>query len=329
MKIPVAYREAMGTMERIEELAHLSERESAYKRIILDKTGGQTQAIHAFLILVLPTIATGICAYQLIIGHVKGWEIAMTLSSYATCHIGITCGFHRLFSHRAFMATPMLRYALATFGSMSIQGPLFYWVANHRRHHVFADASGDPHSPHIYDNENLSGWRGLLHAHFGWTFGHRLSNSSLLCRDLLKDSGLRRINRHYYLCVVASLAIPTIIGWGIERSIVGACNGLVWGAGLRLFISYHVTASINSVTHSFGYRTFKTRDRSTNNPWIGIVSLGEGWHNNHHAQPHAASFRSQWWELDLGWLFIKLMALFGLATMVRFRDSDPAAETSP
>jgi stearoyl-CoA desaturase (delta-9 desaturase) len=231
--------------------------------------------------------------------------------------LGITVGYHRLLAHRAFSTSSPVVALLAILGSMATQGAPVYWVSNHRRHHRYSDEPGDPHSPHRNGDRVLTGWRGFLHAHIGWMFTHELTNSVEFSRDLLQSRLIGSINRRYWTWVVLGLALPTCIGLAIEHTWAGAIDGFIWGAGVRLFISYHLTSSINSITHLFGYRTYATEERSRNNLWLGIPTLGEAWHNNHHAFPTSAKFGLQWWEVDVGWLFIRFLGLIGLAGSIR------------
>jgi stearoyl-CoA desaturase (delta-9 desaturase) len=279
---------------------------------ILAVSGGTAQKVHAALILVLPLLCALYALGQAWSGQVRAWHVALAGSLYVAMHLGITVGFHRLFAHKAFQAHAMVRAVLAVLGSMSAQGPVIYWVANHRRHHTYSDAAGDVHSPH-FGEAPLHGWRGFFHAHIGWTFTHRLTNSTAFCKDLLRDVVIRRISQTYYYWVLLGVVIAAAAGWAIDGTPKGVAEGLLWGVGVRLFLSYHLTNSINSVTHLFGYRRFATREQSRNNAWLGLVTLGEAWHNNHHAHPRSAIFGHAWWETDIGGLFIRALARFGLA----------------
>jgi stearoyl-CoA desaturase (Delta-9 desaturase) len=284
---------------------------------VLRRQGGLPQRLHAGAILAVPTAAAAVATWQVIHDGVRLWQPALAVLSYALVMIGITVGFHRLLSHRAFHAPPVVQWVLVILGSMAMQGPPVYWVSNHRRHHQFADVAGDPHSPHHANGRSLEGWRGFWHAHVGWTFSHELTNSAFFCKDLLRDPAIMRINRGYYGWVAAGLLIPVAIGGLLSGGPSGMWNGLLWGAGIRLFISYHLTSSINSITHLFGYRSFPTAEHSRNNLWLGLPTLGEAWHNNHHAFPGSAIFGLSWWEIDIGAAVIRLLEMVGLAHNVR------------
>jgi stearoyl-CoA desaturase (delta-9 desaturase) len=275
------------------------------------------QRLHAAVIFVFPTVAVGIAIYQLLHGLIAPWMPLLAIALYVVTMLGITVGYHRLLAHRAFNTSLFIATALAILGSMAAQGAPVYWVSNHRRHHRYADVAGDPHSPHCDGERALSKWRGFLHAHVKWMFTHELTNSVDFSRDLLQNKSLGVVNRLYWTWIVLGLLIPTGIGLAITGSWRGALNGLIWGAGVRLFISFHLTSSINSITHLFGYRTFATDEQSRNNLWLGVPTLGEAWHNNHHAYPTSAKFGLRWWEVDIGWLFIRFLKLIGLANNVR------------
>jgi stearoyl-CoA desaturase (Delta-9 desaturase) len=280
------------------------------------------QGLHAGLILVLPTVAVVVAAWQVAHGTVRPWMPVLAVALYCATMLGITVGFHRLLAHRTFSTGPAIAAALVIFGSMAAQGAPIYWVSNHRRHHRHADETGDPHSPHRDRKGSLKGWRGFLHAHVGWMFTHELTSSVEYSRDLLQNRLIGGINRRYWTWVALGVLLPIGIGFAGAGTGAGALDGLLWGAGVRLFLSYHLTSSINSVTHLIGYRTYATAEQSRNNLWLGIPTLGEAWHNNHHAFPASARFGVEWWEIDIGWGFIRLLQWAGLASGIR----QPTAE---
>jgi stearoyl-CoA desaturase (delta-9 desaturase) len=275
------------------------------------------QRIHAGAILLLPTLAVVAAVLQTAGGATELWEPALALVFYLATMSGITVGFHRLFAHRSFRTGRALQALLGILGSMAAQGPLVYWVSNHRRHHHCSDKKGDPHSPHWSGERAQRGWSGFLHAHIGWTFTHSLTNSATFARDLLQDRGVGWINRNYYVWVILGLSVPAAVGLLLEGSLAGAWRGLLWGGGVRLFWSYHMTNSINSATHLFGYRSFATGEGSRNNVWLSLPTLGEAWHNNHHACQTSAIFGFSRWEIDIGGATIRLLQRLGLAWDVR------------
>ncbi len=230
---------------------------------------------------------------------------------YLLTAIGITVGFHRLLTHRAFETRRWLRYTLAVLGSMALQGPVVDWVADHRKHHTFADEDGDPHSPHAGHGAGLRGMlSGLWHAHVGWLFStHGQASSRRFAPDLLADPGMRRINRSFPLLALASLALPFLLGLALSGGslLAGGVSALLWGGLVRIFLVHHITWSINSICHFFGRRRFATDDESTNVFWLALPSLGEAWHHNHHAFPRSAFHGLRWYEFDpSGWLILGL-----------------------
>ena len=270
------------------------------------------QQAHAWAIILIPLLGSIIAlgwAFQLGIGFV---EIGLLAILYALTIVGISVGFHRHFAHCTFQASPAVRAILAILGSMACQGPLVYWVANHRRHHQYSDLPGDPHSPYCNGEQNLAQFRGLWHAHLGWTFNHEVTNTVLFAKDLLQDPVIARINRLYYVWVLLSLILPAVLGGIITKTWTGFLSGFLWGSCIRLFLTYHFTNSINSITHCYGNRPFNTHEQSTNNIWLAIPTGGEAWHNNHHAFPNSAIFGLKWWQIDLGGWIIRVLKFAGL-----------------
>jgi stearoyl-CoA desaturase (delta-9 desaturase) len=243
-------------------------------------------------------------------------DVAIFAGMYLVTGLGVTVGFHRLLTHRAFQTYRWLRYLFAVLGSMAIEGRVIDWVADHRKHHTFPDEEGDPHSPHIHDGGGLRGMlQGLWHAQVGWLFEtHGQASSRRYARDLVEDPVMRRINRAFPWLMLVSLGIPPVLGFALSGgSWLAALTALLWAGLARVFLVHHVTWSINSICHFFGRRRFDVRDRSTNVFWLALPSLGEAWHHNHHAFPRSAFHGLRWYELDpAGWL-IAGMARVGLA----------------
>jgi len=227
----------------------------------------------------------------------------------------VTVGFHRMLTHRAFQTHNATRYLFASMGSLSVQGPVIDWVADHRKHHAHTDQEGDPHSPHVGHGSGVSGaLKGLFHAHVGWLWRtHGEARAHKYAKDLVEDKGMRIINRRFPLFVLASLLIPAVIGGLLTWSLWGAFTGLIWGGFARIFLQHHVTWSVNSVCHFFGKRRFDVEDQSTNVFWLALPSFGESWHHNHHAFPRSAAHGLRWYELDPSQMLIALMRRVGLA----------------
>jgi stearoyl-CoA desaturase (Delta-9 desaturase) len=270
----------------------------------------------ANLIVVVVPFLGFLASLVLLWNSLIGWvELTLLASMYAITCLGVTIGFHRLFTHRSFETYRPVRYALAVLGSMAVEGPVITWVADHRKHHAFADEDGDPHSPHTTHGEGpIATLKGLWHAHIGWMFkAAGRAERMRFAPDLMKDRVMRVISASFFPLLVLSLLIPFAIGWLIAGSLVGGLTALLWGGAVRIFLLHHVTWSINSVCHFFGRRRFATGDRSTNVFWLAIPSMGESWHHNHHAFPTSASHGLRWWEIDVTGLVIRAMEKVGLA----------------
>jgi len=231
--------------------------------------------------------------------------------------LGITVGFHRLFTHRGFETNKVVEFLLGVFGSMAVQGPLFDWVATHRRHHQYSDHDGDPHSPHLHGRGIRGLVLGIWHSHMGWFFQPDPANLSRYIKDLRQSRMLRWVNALFPLWILVGLLIPTALGALIIGGWQGALLGLIWGGLVRIFINHHVTWSVNSVCHIWGYQSYPSHDESRNNFIVGVIGMGEGWHNNHHAFPTSARHGLKWWEFDLSWVFIRGLMLLGLARNVK------------
>ena len=250
-----------------------------------------------------------------------GWQdLAIFAFMYAITGFGITIGYHRLFTHRAFETSPPVRVAFAILGSMAVEGDVISWVSDHRKHHAFADEDGDPHSPHVDREPGLKGaLHGLWHAHVGWMLGddhtHGRASARRYAPDLLSDRGIRWVNRTFLFWVGMTLLLPFLLGFLLSGfSLVGGLLGLVWGGFVRIFLLHHVTWSINSVCHFWGARRFEVEDESRNVFWLALPSLGEAWHHNHHAFPTSAFHGLRLWErlADPSGLVIATMEKLGL-----------------
>lgn len=241
----------------------------------------------------------------------------LLLGMYVLTALGITVGYHRLFTHRAFETNKAIQFLLAVLGSMAVEGPLLKWVAIHRRHHQHSDTGDDPHSPHDSGDGLLALFRGVWHAHMGWFFKPDSPNLPHYVKDLHQSRLLRSASQLFPLWAILGLLIPAALGGLLTGTWMGVLSGLLWGGLARIFLVHHVTWSINSICHLWGSRPFKTGDQSRNNFVFGALGLGEGWHNNHHAFPTSARFGLRWWQVDLGYWFICALASLGLASRVR------------
>lgn len=259
-----------------------------------------------------------IAAIILLWGIGFSWvHLGLMLGMYLVTTVGITVGFHRLFTHKSFETVWPVRAALAIAGSLAIEGSIFKWVAMHRRHHQHSDRHDDPHSPHNHSGGVWASIRGFWRSHIGWFFEPDPVDLNRYIPDLAKDRTVRVISNLFPLWVALSLGLPALLGGLITMSWLGALLGFIWGGLVRILFVHHITWSINSVCHLWGTKPFRSHDESRNNAIFGILAFGEGWHNNHHAFPTSARHGLRWWEIDLAYLFIRALELVGLARRVR------------
>lgn len=254
------------------------------------------------------------------------WDVGLALFFYYASGLGVTVGFHRHFTHRAFRAKRPLRIGLAIAGSFAMQGPVIQWVADHRRHHAYADKEGDPHSPWLYGTGPVSVAKGFWHAHMGWLFDRDQTNTTRFAPDLLKDRGLTWVNRMFPVWTAATLVLPALLGALLTWSWWGALTGFFWAGLVRVGVLHHVTWAVNSVCHMIGERPYASRDRAANFWPLAIVSFGESWHNSHHADPTCARHGVGRGQLDTSagmiWAFEKL----GWVSQVRWPTPERLAK---
>ena len=287
------------------------------------------------LIVVVVPFLCFLAALVLLWNRFIGWtQISVMVVMYVLTGLGITVGFHRLFTHRAFDTSRPVRYLFAVLGSMAVEGPVITWVADHRKHHAFTDEEGDPHSPHTTHGTGMVATvKGLWHAHIGWMFeGVGRAEQMRFAPDLMKDRGLRAISSGFLPLMFFSLALPFALGYLIGGSLTDALLCLLWGGAVRIFLLHHVTWSINSVCHFFGRRRFDTSDKSTNVAWLSVLSFGESWHHNHHAFPTSAFHGLRFWErmADPTGLVIAMLEKLGIVwNVVRVSPARQAARTLP
>ena len=260
-------------------------------------------------------------------------ELSLMAALYVLTALGITLGFHRMFTHRAFESSRAFRTIIAVLGSMAVEGSVITWVADHRKHHAFTDIEGDPHSPHLSGPGLLGAVKGLWHAHIGWLFETvGTAERERFAPDLVRDRALRVVDRLFFVWVALSLLIPFAIGWIVGGGFGAALTALLWGGVVRVFLLHHITWSINSVCHFFGRRRFDIEDESRNVFWLAPFSMGEAWHHNHHAFPTSAFHGLRFWErlADPTGLVIMLLEKAGLVwNVVRVSPDRQAAKALP
>ncbi|UJW36675.1 acyl-CoA desaturase [Saccharothrix sp. AJ9571] len=285
---------------------------------MLDGEQSGTENFLVKLFAVVPLLALA-AAVPLAWGWGLGWtDLGLALGFYLLTGLGVTIGFHRYFTHGAFKANRGLRIALAVAGSMAMQGPVIGWVADHRRHHAYADREGDPHSPWRYGTSAGALAKGFWHAHMGWLFDREKTNAKRFAPDLLDDADLARIDRLFPVLTVLTLLTPALLGGLLTLSWTGALTAFFWAGLVRVAVLHHVTWSVNSLCHMIGDRPFAARDKSANFWPLALASMGESWHNSHHADPTGARHGVRRGQLDISarviWVFEKL----GWATDVRW-----------
>jgi stearoyl-CoA desaturase (Delta-9 desaturase) len=252
-----------------------------------------------------------------------GWGLtvvdgALAAAFYLVTLTGITVGYHRHFTHRSFKATRPVRITLAALGSMALQGPVISWVADHRRHHAFTDKEGDPHSPWLFGTTPAAVARGFCHAHFGWMLRPNRTNPARFAPDLLADPDIARINRQFPFWTAVSLVAPALLGGLLSWSWWGAATAFFWAGLVRIGVQHHVTWSVNSICHMVGDRPWTDKDRSTNFWPLAIVSLGESWHNLHHADPTCARHGVGRGQIDISARIIAILERLGWAYDIRW-----------
>src|ERR1051326_6228433 len=272
------------------------------------------------LAIVVTPFAGLAAAVWLVWGHGLGWtEVLLAVGLYMITGLGVTVGFHRLLTHRAFTAARPLRVALAIAGSMSFEGDVIGWVAIHRRHHAFTDRPGDPHSPYRYGSSLLGQLRGLAHAHVGWLLRDDPTPVARYAPDMAAEPAMRAISAAFPALCAVSLGLPFGVGW-VLGGWHAALTALLWAGLVRVTLLQHVTWSVNSLCHVIGTRPFATRryDRATNLWPLALLSLGESWHNMHHSDPACARHGADPRQVDISDAVIRVFERLGWATGVHW-----------
>ncbi|HET9690106.1 MAG TPA: acyl-CoA desaturase [Acidimicrobiales bacterium] len=296
----------------------------------------QTWEQVALALFIVVPFAAVVAAVPVAWGWGLSWrDVVIAVAMYWFAGHGVTVGFHRLFTHKAFKASRWLKVLLAIAGSMSIEGPIIQWVADHRKHHRFTDRDGDPHSPWRYGTSVRALTKGFVHSHMGWLFDMEQTSHQRYAPDMLKDPDIVAVNQSFKYLVAASMLIPPLAGGLWSWSWQGALTAFFWGSLVRVAMLHHVTFAINSVCHITGRQPFGDSDHSGNVWWLALPSMGESWHNLHHAEPSAARHGVLPGQVDtsarLIWAFEKLGWVHGVrwpdrrALAVRARVTRSAA----
>ncbi len=232
--------------------------------------------------------------------------------------LGIGMGYHRLLTHRSYKVPAFVEYFLTVCATLALEGGPIFWVGTHRIHHQHSDKEGDPHSP-----RHGAWWAHLLWMVFGKGYHNETKLMGKYAPDLYRDSFHRWINTWHW--VPLTLLGFTLIGVGYATGgAYMAASMLLWGVFLRVTAGHHFTWAVNSITHMWGARRFETRDDSTNNWWVALLTFGEGWHNNHHAHPTSARHGLTWYEVDITWMEIWLLGKLGIAKNIKVARRDQA-----
>jgi fatty-acid desaturase len=229
--------------------------------------------------------------------------VVMVVLIMLTSAFGVSLCFHRSLTHRGLRLVKPLEYVAALLGTLALQGGPITWVSTHRTHHAATDKSGDPHGAD----------RGFFWSHMGWLIRKNdavptPAERRRLAPELVADPFYRFLNRNN---------VQLQIALGVVLFAMGGLSWVVWGIFVRLVVAYHSTWLVNSASHMFGYRTYKTDDMSRNNWWVALLSWGEGWHNNHHAFQFSARLGLRWFEFDIVWIMIRVLKVFGLVRAIK------------
>ena len=284
--------------------------------------GGGLQRLIVSAMVLIP-LAAGAFAVYWFWSHGIGWlDLGLAIGMYIFTGLGVTVGFHRLLTHGSFRPRRWLKVILAVAGSMALEGSVISWVCQHRRHHVYSDRPGDPHSPYRPGARLAGRLKGLWHAHTGWLFRKNAVDAARWGPDLLADRDIAFISAATPVWMVASLAVPFGIGYAVSRSLFGGFLALVWAGLVRVLVLHHATWSVNSICHVFGRQPFRTRDGSRNVPALALVSFGESWHNAHHAFPGLARHGVDPWQLDPAASVIRAFERVGWVAEVRWPKAE-------
>ncbi|MBC8166175.1 MAG: fatty acid desaturase [Bryobacteraceae bacterium] len=237
------------------------------------------------------------------------WQALWTalFLNWVALSLGIGMGYHRLLTHRSYKVPKAIEYFLTVCATLSLEGGPIFWVGTHRLHHQHSDKEGDPHSP-----REGGWWAHILWMVYGEGNHNETSVMSKYAPDLARDPFHRWINSNHWI-PLTTLGFTLLAIGAITGAAYGAASLVLWGIFLRVTLGHHFTWMVNSVTHMWGERRFMTRDDSTNNWWVALLTFGEGWHNNHHAHPTSARHGLAWYELDVTWLQIWMLGKLGVA----------------
>ncbi len=264
-------------------------------------------------------------------GQIGWFQFGMMAALTLLTGFGITIGYHRMLTHKAFETYGFVRTFWMIMGALAVQKSPLEWCSVHRRHHALSDRPGDPHSPHLHGEAFEGFLKGFWHAHVGWLFTGYLhfTDHKHYVPDLCTDRMALWVHKYYEVFWIPfSLVLPAMIGYCVEGW-PGAALGVLWGGLARIFLLHHITWCVNSVCHIWGRQDYKVKDHSTNNLIFSLLCFGEGWHNNHHAFPSSARHGLKWWQFDSSWIVIRTMQFVGLAWNVKRPTASQMAVKTP
>lgn len=296
---------------------------SAPKRTLQCMMKPTRRQIVAFTVHFVTFLGTVFAIYRASINGLQISEVWLFVAFYCLTMTGLVVGYHRLFTHLSYKTSTPMRVMLAILGSMTVQGPILTWVADHLRHHALSDVEGDLHSPRLHGTTLSGRIRGFWHSHIGWMFTMTETPWNRHVLNLLSEHPIYWVHRNYWWWVALSLLLPALAGWAIIGGAQGLLSGLLWGGLVRIFVLNQVILAVGSICHMFGGRPFaeRTKDYSANNWWIACVSFGDGNQNNHHAFPSSAAHGLRWWQPDMAYLIIRLLEKAGLVWDVKVPPS--------
>jgi stearoyl-CoA desaturase (Delta-9 desaturase) len=293
-----------------------------------------------FMVQGLPALGLGSGVWLFLREGIRWLDVGLLVGMYLLTMTGVELGLHRYFSHRTFETTRPIRILLLILGSMAGQGTVLMWSGVHRWHHAHTDVLGDLHSPTLGRHGFWQRVRGFFWSQFLWFLDsaaiarfHRLlrrhgsapealltSSEDLqelrlarLMPDLLRDEELVPLNQRYGLWVLLGFALPMVVGGLATGSWEGTWRGLVWGGFVRFSLVQQATYAVNSVTHTLGTQPLASQDGSRNNMVLALVTLGAGWHNNHHTFPGSAVMNFHWWQVDVSGWMVRVLERLGWA----------------
>lgn len=280
----------------------------------LEGKAAQLQRNFALGVMILPALGALEAGRLLWTSSIPTWAWVLFGVMYFVHMFGVTAGLHRLAAHNGYSAGPLMKAILTIMGSMSAQGPLLYWVATHRRHHIYSDKPGDPHSPNLHKNPII----GLWYSHMPWMLERSVSVWSHYANDILRDRTYFFVHKHYLSWVILGFLLPAVIGGLLGGDWQSVWIGFIFGGLARMFFANQSAWMVGSISHRYGSRQFKTDDKSKNNWLVAILAFGEGLQNNHHAFPINYRHAIYWYEPDItGWV-LAILAKIGLVHDLKF-----------